>query len=89
MGSFEQERPYASTNYENIMRDKEIMRRYRVRFSLALPAVRIRETIEALKGSIWRNVTRKGNTFVADSARTKITTMHQATIATNGTKLHG
>jgi hypothetical protein len=48
-----------------------------------------RETIETLKGSVWRNVARKGNTFVANSARTKITIMHQTAIATNGTKLHG
>jgi len=89
MGSFEQERPYASTECENIMPDKETMRLYHVRRRLTLPAIWIRETIKTLEGSAWRNVKRKGNTFVADSARTKITTMHQATIATNGTKLHG
>jgi hypothetical protein len=89
MGSSEQERPYAGTNHEIIMRDKETMGWYHVQFSLALLAIWIRETIETLKESIWRNVTRKGNTFVTDSVWTKITIMHQTAIATNGTKLHG
>jgi hypothetical protein len=52
MGSSEQERPYVSTNYENIMQDRETKRRYRVRSGLALLAIRIRETIEALKESV-------------------------------------